>query len=108
MKPFNELGALRTILTLCRKVAPGPVKFRLYDGYAWAVEAPTDNGEEIARAARSTDQDTLYVIDVATGATLGQFWLVWGNAEDGEELIADFYVNDFTDAVFERFQALYS
>lgn len=107
MKPFDELGALRAILTDCRKAALGPVLFRLYDGEEWVIDEPTDNGEDVVRAANSTGEDYLEVVTPA-GAKLGRFYLVWGNAEDGEELICDYYVNDFTDAVFERFQARYT
>jgi hypothetical protein len=107
MKPITELGALEAILTDCRKVALGPVLFRLHDGEDWVIETPTANGAEVLRSCNCTGVDRLEVSTPA-GARLGTFVLVWGNAEDGEELISDYWVNDFTDAVFERFSARYS
>lgn len=107
MKPITELGALRAILTDALQAALGPALFRLYDGEEWVIDTPTDNGEDVVRAANSTGCVVLVVLNPA-GTKLGQFALVWGNAEDGEELISDYYVNEFTEAVWERFNARYS
>jgi hypothetical protein len=106
MKPFNEKEALRAILTDCRKAALGPVHFRLHDGEDWVHEEPISNGEQIVRDANSTGTDILAVYNPA-GTQLGRFVLVWGNAEDGEELISDYWINDFTDRVWDLFQARY-
>jgi hypothetical protein len=107
MKPYNEKAALRAILMICRRVALKPVQFRLHDGHDWVHAEPIFNGEQIVRDANSTGTDTLAVYNPITGNQLGRFVLVWGNAQDGEELISDYYINDFTDTVWDRFQALY-
>lgn len=107
MKPITEVGALRAFLADIRRAALGPVLFRLHDGEEWVHDTPTDNGEQIVRDANSTGEDLLEVSTPA-GSVLGKFWLVWGNAEDGEELIADYVVSPFADQAWDLFHRRYA
>ena len=68
------------------------------DGAEWPVRGSV-SPVEILGALCSTDADTLHWAN-PTGARVGWLWLVWGNADDGSELIADYSANDETEAVY--------
>lgn len=88
-----------------RKVARRLIKAALAAGYALSV----DDGEEItvSRASKlktiedalcTTGEDTLQLYAADPSKTVGwhgagRFYLVWGNADDGSELIADYTDN---------------
>lgn len=107
MKPFTEEMSLRALLKICKDVVGGPVLFLVHEGGDWAMEKPSDNIEEVVRASNSTGEDILFVYD-AEGKYLGYFYLIWGNDPSGEELMADYGVNPFTDKVSELHAALYA
>ena len=58
------------------------------DGEVWTVKKSTDKAAILA-ALETTGEDTLRIRDNATGERIGDVFLVWGNAPNGEELIAD-------------------
>lgn len=62
-------------------------KLSVNDGEEWTVKQSTD-AHKVLNALASTGEDTLRLRD-GEGKNVGFFFLVWGNAEDGEELIAD-------------------
>lgn len=107
MKPITELGALRALFEDCRTAALGPVLFNVFDGDEGAFESPVDTLADVEKAAEAADDARLAAYTPA-GKRLGWFYLVWGNAEDGEELISDYGVNEFTERVWELFQARYA
>jgi len=46
-----------------------------------------------------TDEQTVWAKDL-NGGTVASFLLVWGNASDGEELIADFSDNEIANEIY--------
>ena len=62
------------------------------DGEEWTVKR-SRRAEEIASALCTTGEDTIRWYDEA-GDAVGSFLLVWGNEDDGSELIADHTDND--------------
>ena len=66
----------------------------VYDGEEWTVKSSTDS-RAILEAMCSTDSDVLRLRD-ASGESIGNIWLVWGNDEDvisdhsDSEAMADF------------------
>lgn len=58
----------------------------VYDGGEWVVEKST-NYPAVLKALASSDQDILRF--GAEWGRIGYATLVWGNAEDGSELIGD-------------------
>lgn len=91
-----------------RKVATKLVRAALADGYSISVH----DGEEwtVSRATRAYDvldalattgEDTLRLIN-AKGDYAGSFYLIWGNAADGSELICDFTANDFCEGLWKQ------
>lgn len=97
-----------------RKVARRLIKAALAAGYALSV----DDGEEItvSRASKlktitdalaTTGEDTLQLYAADPSKTVGwhgagRFYLVWGNADDGSELISDFTANDLCENLWKQ------
>ena len=95
-----------------RKVARRLIKAALAAGYALSV----DDGEEItvSRASKlktiedalcTTGEDTLRLHAADPSKTVGwhnagSFTLIWGNADDGSELIADYTDNGVCDELW--------
>lgn len=55
----------------------------------------------------TTGEDRL-LIHERDGTHVGTFWLVYGNAPSGEELIADYSGNDLCDQLWKEFMQVYN
>lgn len=69
----------------------------VHDGEEWTVRRST-NAKAIKDALCTTDEDTLRLHAADPSKTIGwhdagSFHLIWGNADDGSELIADYTDN---------------
>ena len=62
------------------------------DGECWTVKK-SDNLAAILAALESTGEDILRIRDKEAGIVIGTAVLIWGNAPDGSELIADYTAN---------------
>lgn len=71
----------------------------VFDGAEYTVKRSADR-HEILRAMNTTSEDVLVVRD-AEGNRLGSVSLVYGNADDGSELISDYTATDLLDAVLD-------
>ena len=91
-----------------RKVATALVRAALADGYTISVH----DGEEwtVSRATRAYDvldalattgEDTLQLYD-ADQHGAGCLYLVWGNADDGSELISDHTANNLCEGLWKQ------
>lgn len=58
------------------------------DGEEWTVKQ-SRSAIEVLGALGTTGEDTIRLRNGASGERLGSVYLVWGNAADGSELIAD-------------------
>lgn len=74
------------------------------DGEGFAVKRSTDKAQ-IIEAATAVDMATLVFRDAATGIKTGWVLLVFGNASDGSELIADYSANPATEALVKTVEA---
>ena len=72
----------------------------VHDGEAWPLVKAT-NATAIFKALASTDMDTLRVRE-HDGLTSGSFMLVYGNAPDGSELVADHTDNPLCNAIWQE------
>ena len=97
-----------------RKVARRLIKAALAAGYTIGV----DDGEDmtVKRASKvktiedalcTTGEDTLQLYAADPSKTVGwfgagRFYLVWGNAVDGSELISDFTANDLCESLWNK------
>lgn len=64
----------------------------VFDGEEWTL-VRSSNLSDILLALATTEMDELIASD-KSGRRLGWFQLIWGNASDGSELIADCSAND--------------
>lgn len=76
---------------------PG-IRLSVWDGEEWACERSRDRREVLAALAH-TDQDELLIYPDDHGPAMGWVLLIWGN---GEDLISDCSVDDFTDRLTRR------
>jgi hypothetical protein len=66
----------------------------------WTVKRAT-MWTPVSRALATTGEDTLRLIN-AKGDYAGSFYLIWGNAADGSELISDFTANDLCEGLWKQ------
>lgn len=71
------------------------------DGEEWVVKRSTKSSQ-ILEALCSTDQDTILVRTGYASETAGRFLLIWGNAENGEELVADYTDNELCNEIWNK------
>jgi hypothetical protein len=101
MKMANDLSnyATKGEATVARRLVKALLAREMFvsvnDGEEWTVKKSRAYGE-IVNALCSTGEDYLRAY-APTGDCLGGFYLVWGNADDGSELISDHTANDFCD-----------
>lgn len=98
----TEKSSLRKFLSIIRADQGKGVVFRVFDGEEWAGPK-TSKVSDVLEQVNSTGADALVVYK--GGQKIGSFDLVWGNAEDGSELVADYGVNEFTDRVWNTWFA---
>jgi hypothetical protein len=84
---FTTAGERRTIANLLRVAFRKGYAISVYDGEEWTVKS-SSNSDEITEALATTGEDTLKIYD-KSGFPLGKIYLIWGNAADGSELVAD-------------------
>ena len=70
------------------------------DGGEWTVRRSTKSSK-VLEALATTGEDTVQWYD-ADGKRVASFLLVWGNDDDGSELIADHTANDAAGGVYNE------
>lgn len=88
-RPTQEVAACRRLVR--NAIAKGYL-VSVHDGEEWACKRSTDLAT-IMDALGNTDEDTIQ-LRCTDGTKVGSIYLVWGNAEDGSELVADYTDND--------------
>lgn len=66
----------------------------VFDGEEWAVKK-SHNPKEILDAATSVEEAQLVLRQAEDGKKVGWALVIWGNASDGSELVADYSDNEF-------------
>ena len=103
MTDFREsdrcIGQFRKAKKLVNAILKAGHTVSLFDCEEWTVKKSTDR-VECYKALWTTDDDQIIARD-ADGKKLGWFWLVYGNAEDGCELIADHTANEYCDEIYK-------
>lgn len=84
----TTIGERRTITRLLAAAFRNRYTISVNDGEEWTVKN-SRSSDEICAALATTGEDILLIRN-RTGMSLGRIYLVWGNAEDGAELIADY------------------
>lgn len=103
MKPFNDETAFDALLASCK--ACGAKQYLVHDGEEW-VGDKTFQRSAIKKQVGSTGEDRIYCYD-EDGKQMGFFYIIWNNGAP-DELIADYVVNEFTEAVWAHWSAKFN
>ena len=99
LSQYATAGEARVARKLVKLALKNLYKVSVNDGEETTVRRST-NEKEIIDALATTDHDTVIIHEPLTGQRIGSFLLIYGNAEDGSELIADYTDNKDCDALF--------
>jgi hypothetical protein len=97
---YTTQGERAVARKLVRAAIAAGCEIDVNDGEEWTVKRAT-MWTPVARALATTGEDTLRLID-ANGNYAGSFYLVWGNADDGSELIADHTDSDICNSLWAQ------
>lgn len=97
---YASKGESRMARKFIKEILDRGLKVSVNDGEEWVVKRST-NTNEILAALCSTGEDHISVRNEA-GEQVGYFYLVWGNALNGEELVADHTDNEFCNEVWKK------
>lgn len=87
----------KMVSALVRHALANAMTVSVYDGMEWTLEKSTSY-EAIFDALFTTDMDVIELCAAADGKRIGSFQLIYGN--DGYDVIADYTVNDTTEAIW--------
>lgn len=85
---------------LVRNLLSRGLSISVNDGEEWTI-VRSRNEQAILLSLATTDMDELIASDAA-GTRLGWFQLIWGNAPEGDELIADHSANTLCETVWDE------
>lgn len=91
LERFATKGEVAVVKRLVRVILERGYMVSINDGEDWTVNLSTDRNE-ILSALGTTGEDIIRLYK--DGERAGSIWLVFGNADDGSELIADHTDND--------------
>lgn len=92
-------GEERTARKLVQYILDHGGTITIHDGCAWVLPPPAATVETILPLLASTGEDSIHWND-KDGKTVAVFLLLWWNAPDGSELIADYSANPLADAAW--------
>jgi hypothetical protein len=85
---YLSQGEARAVRELVGVALEWGAALSVYDGEEWTVKASYDE-DTILAALGTTDRDILRVRHPVTRERVGDILLVYGNAPDGSEVVAD-------------------
>jgi hypothetical protein len=91
-------GEAKVARALVAEILSRNLKIAVKDGEAWTTKITNDE-QIIMKALCSTGEDLVYVFEGEKNLYCGSFWLVYGNADDGLELLADWSDNELTNEI---------
>ena len=97
---YTTQGERTVARRLVRAALAAGCEIDVNDGEEWTVKRAT-MWTPVSTALATTGEDTLRLID-AKGDYAGSFYLIWGNADDGSELISDFTANEFCEGLWKQ------
>ena len=99
---FWTPGEGKIVRKLIKKLIGEGGLVSVYDGGETTV-VRSGSVREVIKALATTGEDHLNVYG-ADGKWLGWFLLVYGNADDGEEVIANYTANEFCEKIYGEVQ----
>ena len=95
LSKYATHGEARVARRLVKALLARELSVSVHDSEALTVKKSRDY-RTIVDALCTTGADAIRAY-APTGDSMGTFWLIYGNAEDGSELISDYTDNDFCD-----------
>ena len=95
LSKYATKGEARVARRLVRAMLARELSVSVNDGEEWTVRK-SRKYRTIVDALCTTGEDAIRAY-APTGDSMGTFWLIYGNAEDGSELISDHTDNEFCD-----------
>lgn len=95
------IGQQRAAKQLVELILARGHRISVHDGEGWALKR-SDDQDKILDAMGNTDSDTLRITRVGHVTGEGNIFLVWGNADDGSDLISDYTVNPEVEAIVKE------
>lgn len=102
---FATPGERRVATKLVEAIIRRGYVISVFDNEEWTVRQ-SGHIPTILSALCTTEMDTLSFRQVGADCIRGMIDLVWGNAEDGEELIADYSDNSITNEIYREVMGL--
>ncbi len=100
LNKYRTVGERKVIKALVRHILGSGNKISVYDGEEWVIKQSHDEAK-ILDALGHTDYDTIRVRNQEK-EIVGSFLLVYGNASDGSEVIADYSDNSYCGTMHRR------
>jgi hypothetical protein len=103
---YTTRGERKVATKLVRAALAAGYTISVNDGEDWTVKRAT-RAYDVLDALATTGEDTLRLHAADPSKTIGwhnagSFYLVWGNADDGSELISDFTANDLCEGLWKQ------
>lgn len=98
LKKYATPGERKVVTALVNHLLEKGYEIDVYDGEETTLNRSTD-AEAIFEALCTTDHDSLIARNPGVGLVAAAFYLVWGNALDGSEVIADHSDTPFANSV---------
>lgn len=100
---YTTQGERSIAIKLVREILATGGTISVNDGEEWTVKK-SKSVQQVLDALASTGEDVIRWRDV-NGETVGSFYLIWGNEEDGSCLISDHTDNDQCAAITAKMSA---
>ena len=97
---YTTRGERKVATKLVRAALAAGYSISVHDGEEWTVSRAT-RAYDVLDALATTGEDTLQLYD-ADQHGAGCLYLVWGNADDGSELIADHTANNLCEDLWKQ------
>lgn len=94
-------GEAAVARALVSEILAQDCKVRVHDGEEWATTITNDE-QKILEALCSTGGDVLCVYQGKDKVYHGSYALIYGNADDGSELIADWTCDELLDKIINN------
>jgi hypothetical protein len=85
---------------LVRAITVRSLAIQVWDGGEYALSHPSSEDALVLRHLGATGEDTLQVY--RDGKKVGWFHLVWGNADDGSEIVCDHTAGEECESIFNE------
>lgn len=99
---YTSKGEARVVKRLVRSLLSNGHSLSVSDGDTWVVIRET-SADVILAALGTTGEDVLRVYQPGETKAVGSIYLLYGNAEDGSEVIADHTTNETMDVLLAPF-----